>query len=103
MSSTNDEDIRVLIATLSERFSALDAKVTYTERSLSDKMLKGEALASSERAEIKELFEELIKRVETKYVSRDQFWPVQTLIYGCVAFIGTTMMGAFLNMIIKAQ
>ena len=41
------------------------------------------------------------KDAKTDYVTRDEFWPVKTLVYGCTAMMLTSIIGALLYFVIK--
>ena len=102
MAEDSDTDFKVLVATLKEKLAALESRVTYMEGRLNEKLSNADIRFRDEVNDINDLFEALTSKIETKYVSQDQFWPVQTIIYGCIAFIGTTVLGALFQVVFKA-
>jgi hypothetical protein len=44
---------------------------------------------------------ERVAVVERSYVRRDEFTPVQRVVYGMVALIGATVLGALFSLVIK--
>lgn len=44
---------------------------------------------------------EIKKKLEDKYVTQDQFAPVQKLVYGLVAVLGIAVVGGIIKLIIK--
>lgn len=43
---------------------------------------------------------EFKKSVETKYITKDQFWPVRMVVYGLVGIILTAVIGAMITLVI---
>lgn len=41
------------------------------------------------------------EKLDEKYVSQDQFWPVKTLVYGVVALMLTSVVGALLILVVN--
>lgn len=45
--------------------------------------------------------DKLVEKLENGYVTKQEFWPVKTIVYGGAGLILTAVFGAFIALIIK--
>lgn len=69
--------------------------------SLANKTNEGYLLLTKDIAYIKEGMEVINKRLESSYVTQDQFTPVRNIVYGLVALIMTSFIGAVIALVIR--
>lgn len=51
--------------------------------------------------EIKKSIEELVKKIDDTYVTKNEFAPIKSVVYGLVTLILTSVVGAIIYMVIK--
>ena len=69
-------DIEVLVARIEERLIAIEYRLN-------------EALLE-------------MRQERKNYVTRNEFWPVRTIVYGMVAFILVSVLGAILAFVVRS-
>jgi hypothetical protein len=52
-------------------------------------------------ADVYELIEQFRKEVREQYVTKDEFLPVKSIVYGLVGIMSLTVVGALLSLVIR--
>lgn len=53
--------------------------------------------------DVYELINDLREDIGKNYVSKTEFWPVKTLVYGFVALMMTAVVGAIIAQVVRAK
>lgn len=85
-----------LLARLDERTKSIQTDILNIRVDLKEKTTKLEALID----EGKETYESLIENLETNYVRKETFSPVQRLVYGVVGLILSGVVVALLGLFV---
>jgi len=66
-----------------------------------DTETKFEALLASDVRYIKERVDSIEKRLENKYVTREEFEPIKKVVYGVIALLGTAFLATLASLVWK--
>jgi hypothetical protein len=50
---------------------------------------------------VKERLDEIVDKLDTKYVTKDEFAPIRALVYGCASIMLTAVVGSLVYLVIK--
>src|SRR5262245_41233994 len=69
--------------------------------SLTDRVKESEARFHSRAAELDAEHDAIYEKLDKSYVKRTEFSPVQRIVYGAMAIIATSVIGAILALVLK--
>lgn len=96
-----EETDRELIIRAEARISGIESTIDRIDRESDLNLRELKEHLKTEVRELKTLIDTMYVKVEKNYVTKDQFGPINKVIWGGLAFILTTVGGALLNLVMR--